>query len=86
MSAGRRLTPMSKEQPKGAQIEVAITIDGERREYGLDYFGGSMSGLNMSAGADLSDRIMETLNSALWYDDGTSKVRGLAGEGDIPDE
>lgn len=73
------------EQPKDAQIEVTVTIDGVRREYSLDYFGGSASGLNRSEGADLADKIQETLNRALWYDDGTSRVRGLAGDGDIPD-
>jgi len=74
-------------EKQDAQIEVTITIDGERRNYGLDYFGGSMSGLNQSGGAsDLSDRIQAALNAALWYEDGTSKVKGLAGDGDIPDE
>lgn len=75
---------MSK-TPKEAQIEVIVTIDGVRREYGLDYWGGSESGLNQSQGDELSNKIFETLNSALWYDDGTSKVKGLAGDGDIPD-
>jgi len=75
---------MSKER-KEAQIDVAITVDGERREYGLDYFGGSESGLNRSQGDELSSRIFEALQRALWYDDGTSKVQGLAGDGDIPD-
>jgi hypothetical protein len=77
---------MAKSEPKEAQIEVTITIDGERRNYSLDYFGGSMSGLNKSEGADLSDKIHGVLNSALWYDDGSSKVAGLAGEVETADE
>ena len=70
------------EAPRDAHIEVTVTIDGVPRQYSLDYFGGSLSGLNRSEGAELSDRIMETLNDALWYEDGASKVRGLAGDPD----
>lgn len=85
MSDGQKQTPTS-DTPKEAQITVFIVIDGERREYGLDYWGGSESGLNWSQGADLSNKIFETLNSALWTDEGVSKIPGLAGDGDIPGE
>jgi hypothetical protein len=59
------------------QIEVRLTIDGERRVFDLDEFGYDDRGTNMHDPSGLSGRIVEAMQAALFTMDGNPKLKGM---------